>query len=69
MLRLLFNKIVKHVLSFKRKDEKFFFFALNLRHLSTSRDTGMYLKENRGKLFLMDTWWQLLSVGLIAVDT
>lgn len=26
----------------------------------------MHLKEKRGTLFLMDTWWQLLSVGLIA---
>lgn len=29
----------------------------------------MYLKENRGKLFLTDTWWQLLSAGLMAAAT
>lgn len=27
----------------------------------------MYFKEIRRKLFLMDTWWQLLSAALIAV--
>lgn len=70
MLWLLFNKTVKHMLSFKQKDKIFFFLCLNVRHPSALfKGTGMFLRENKGKLFLMDTWWQLLSAGLIAAAT
>lgn len=50
MLRLLFNKIVKHVLSFKQKDKIIFFLCLKFKAPKYFKGHRDVLKRKQGKI-------------------